>query len=378
MKKKKSKSSLFGQIDSIKKSILNLSGRSSKMFSHITHGFDTMRDFIDNYKIDSNEYEVKLINFKNNIKNKEKNEVTYKIDKEYSVNKTIKPRSHFKIKNSFKKSYSNEMLIQKMLKKKFKNVIQSTKKAKNTLNYKKIFPSLSRPISNRKAKTPHSMVKKMKERKLSSDSIIHIYDKTHNFTVYDIERKTMNFSSSADLIRKINKEVFKYKRFFNSNPFLSPSLNNTKYKNIKNLVYSSSSSSFRPTKKISNPFQTIQIGTKNIESDTNKINLAINFDLAKEEKFKEKKQELYKSEKEKQMSKTIEEVTKIQDLIKNNNTKTIRMDKFQRITSINQMKKELDALSNLNDNVAYEQRVFFGTKLKMFKKKKMGREGKKS
>ena len=372
MKRKKSKNSLFGQIDSIKKSMLNMSNRSSKMFSHITHDVATMREFIDNYKIESNEDEVKLINFKNNIKNKEKNEVTNKNDKEKLMNTTTKSRSHFKIKNDFRKSYSNGMLIQEMLKKKTKNLIQFTKNTNNTLNYKKITPSPSNPLTNRKSKTPHAVVRKIKERKLSSDSLIHIYDKTHTFTIYDIERKTMNFSSSADLIRKINKEVFKYKRFFNSNPFLSPSLNNTKYKNIKNLVYSSSSSIFRPTKRISNPFQTIQIGTNSIENKTNKIHLAINFALAKEEKLKEKKQELYKSEKDKQMSKTIEEVTKINNLIKNNNYKEVRMDKFQRITKINQLKKELDALSNLNDNVAYEQRDYFGTKLNMFKKKKNG------
>ena len=127
MKRKKSKNSLFGQIDSIKKSMLNMSNRSSKMFSHITHDVATMREFIDNYKIESNEDEVKLINFKNNIKNKEKNEVTNKNDKEKLMNTTTKSRSHFKIKNDFRKSYSNGMLIQEMLKKKTKNLIQLTK-----------------------------------------------------------------------------------------------------------------------------------------------------------------------------------------------------------------------------------------------------------
>ena len=57
------------------------------------------------------------------------------------MNTTTNSRSHFKIKNDFRKSYSNGMLIQEMLKKKTKNLIQFTKNTNNTLNYKKITES---------------------------------------------------------------------------------------------------------------------------------------------------------------------------------------------------------------------------------------------
>ena len=69
------------------------------------------------------------------------------------------------------------------------------------------------------------------------------------------------------------------------------------------------------------------------------------------------------------MKKTLDEVNKMKRLILNKGDKRVRMDKFQRITQLNKMKKELDALSSLNDRVAFEQRKYFEYKLGMIKKK---------
>lgn len=120
-------------------------------------------------------------------------------------------------------------------------------------------------------------------------------------------------------------------------------------------------------KKSNSAINMINKDSSEIESKTNRINLEIQNGIKMDEKFKEK--EGYDNERKEKMKKTLDEVNKMKRLILNKGDKRVRMDKFQRITQLNKMKKELDALSSLNDRVAFEQRKYFEYKLGMIKKK---------
>ena len=226
-------------------------------------------------------------------------------------------------------------------------------------------PYSKRSQRDKKISTPTPRLKRY-HNFASSTNIINLIDKTNSFTIYDIERYNVNVSCSVDLIRKINKDVFKFKRYFTSNPFLTPSLNSTKYSNIKNVIMEQANSQNK-MKKSNSAINMINKDSSEIESKTNRINLEIQNGIKMDEKFKEK--EGYDNERKEKMKKTLDEVNKMKRLILNKGDKRVRMDKFQRITQLNKMKKELDALSSLNDRVAFEQRKYFEYKLGMIKKK---------
>ena len=369
------KSTLFSQISHLKRNKMNIDRKSSKMSTTISKDINTMKDIIGSYNIDKTFDDDKknllqIMKYRASIEKSREDSLNEKANKEKSKERKRRRNIKSNSKEKVNKSYSNAMIASAMYNSQFRTRIQSARSTidnSSSIKYHKVttIPYSKRSQRDKKISTPTPRLKRY-HNFASSTNIINLIDKTNSFTIYDIERYNVNVSSSVDLIRKINKDVFKFKRYFTSNPFLTPSLNSTKYSNIKNVIMEQANSQNK-MKKSNSAINMINKDSSEIESKTNRINLEIQNGIKMDEKFKEK--EGYDNERKEKMKKTLDEVNKMKRLILNKGDKRVRMDKFQRITQLNKMKKELDALSSLNDRVAFEQRKYFEYKLGMIKKK---------
>lgn len=370
------KSTLFSQISHLKRNKMNMDRKSSKMSTTISKDMNTMKDIIGTYNIDKNfdddkQYLLQIMKYKASIEKSGDEALNDELSEEKNKEKKRFRNSKVISKEKVNKSYSNSMIANAMYNSQFRTRIQSARSTidnSNSVKYHKltVIPYSKRSQKKQKNSTPTPRLKRYHNLLSSSSNIINLIDKTNSFTIYDLERYNVNVSSSVDLIQKINKDVFKFKRYFSSNPFLTPSLNSTKYANIKNVIMEQANSQ-KKMKKSNSAINMINKDSSLIESKTNRISLEIHNGIKMDEKFKEK--EGYDNERKEKMKKTLDEVNKIKRLILNKGERRVRMDKFQRITQLNNMKKELDALSSLNDKVAFEQRKYFGYKLGMIKKK---------
>ena len=369
------KSTLFSQISHLKRNKMNIDRKSSKMSTTISKDINTMKDIIGSYNIDKTfdddkRYLLQIMKYRASIEKSREDSLNEKANKEKSKERKRRRNIKSNSKEKVNKSYSNAMIASAMYNSQFRTRIQSARSTidnSSSIKYHKVttIPYSKRSQRDKKILTQTPRFKRY-HNFASSTNIINLIDKTNSFTIYDIERYNVNVSCSVDLIRKINKDVFKFKRYFTSNPFLTPSLNSTKYSNIKNVIMEQANSQNK-MKKSNSAINMINKDSSEIESKTNRINLEIQNGIKMDEKFKEK--EGYDNERKEKMKKTLDEVNKMKRLILNKGDKRVRMDKFQRITKLNKMKKELDALSSLNDRVAFEQRKHFEYKLGMIKKK---------
>lgn len=369
------KSTLFSQISHLKRNKMNIDRKSSKMSTTISKDINTMKDIIGSYNIDKifdddKKYLLQIMKYRASIEKSREDSLNEKANKEKSKERKRRRNIKSNSKEKVNKSYSNAMIASAMYNSQFRTRIQSARSTidnSSSIKYHKVttIPYSKRSQRDKKISTPTPRLKRY-HNFASSTNIINLIDKTNSFTIYDIERYNVNVSSSVDLIRKINKDVYKFKRYFTSNPFLTPSLNSTKYSNIKNVIMEQANSQNK-MKKSNSAINMINKDSSEIESKTNRINLEIQNGIKMDEKFKEK--EGYDNERKEKMKKTLDEVNKMKRMLLNKGDKRVRMDKFQRITQLNKMKKELDALSSLNDRVAFEQRKYFEYKLGMINKK---------
>ena len=369
------KCTLFSQISHLKRNKMNIDRKSSKMSTTISKDINTMKDIIGSYNIDKTfdddkRYLLQIMKYRASIEKSGEDSLNEKANKEKSKERKRRRNIKSNSKEKVNKSYSNAMIASAMYNSQFRTRIQSARSTidnSSSIKYHKVttIPYSKRSQRDKKISTPTPRIKRY-HNFASSTNIINLIDKTNSFTIYDIERYNVNVSCSVDLIRKINKDVFKFKRYFTSNPFLTPSLNSTKYSNIKNVIMEQANSQNK-MKKSNSAINMINKDSSEIESKTNRINLEIQNGIKMDEKFKEK--EGYDNERKEKMKKTLDEVNKMKRLILNKGDKRVRMDKFQRITQLNKMKKELDAMSSLNDRIAFEKRKYFEYKLGMIKKK---------
>ena len=395
--KSKKTATFFADINQSKKESVNVHEERTKMEKEIIFNIDNMKEFLSQYKLinkandEQKQQQEKAEKMKNNnkiikafkIKGKKRNspnKINYIIKRNSNIFNPIK--SNTNLLNSI---YKNKILFNNNNNSISNNAMSNSDEynqslsPSSTLRYSPSNNTSCKRASNNNNNT--SIPRNMSAPKLNQSQPFLIHKPHISKKIVradDIERQPIKISSSSALVGQINREIFKYKRMFSSNPFLTRNLNYTKYRNIKHVVETGKTKNSQFNECEANnslhPFHSAKIRALSATSnqiETSNLSIKLGLTKNKENIIENKYSRLFADEinynEDSNLMRTkllnsIKEVNKLKMLFEDKGSDTKKkkkIDSFQKITELKLMKKELDALSNLNEFVAYKQRLYF-------------------
>ena len=388
--KSKKTATFFADIIQSKTKDVNVHEVHTKMEKEIIFNIDNMKEFLSQYKLINKVNEQQQQQQTTKVKNNNKIIQAFKIkgkkcNSPNKINYIIKRNN-----NIFNPIKSNTNLLNSLYKNKFlfNNNNNNAMNQSDEFNNQSISPSSTlrhsptNNTSHKKASNNNlSFPRSMSATKLNQSQPFLIHKPHISKKILradDIERQPIKISSTSALVGQINREIFKYKRMFSSNPFLTRNLNYTKYRNIKHVLETGKTKNNQFNEcEINNsfhPFQSAKIRALSATSnqiETSNLSIKLGLTKNKENIIENKYSRLFADEinnnEDSHLMRTkllnsINEVNKLKMLFEDKGSDSQRkkkVDSFQKITELKLMKKELDALSNLNEFVAYKQRLYF-------------------